>query len=160
MNVGQITGQLQPGTNAGNFAYFNYVPDGTTVAYTDQGTIYQTVSATVQAGETYTLLVDVGLRNDGFPGAPVVELVIGNTVVTATGAAPPTGGWSTYRATYKATASDAGKSITIQLSSATAQGDFDNVRLSDAPEPATNVLGILGLAGLLPVLRARRRKSA
>jgi len=59
-------GQFQPGSSSGNFAYFNYVPDGVTVAYSNGGTISQTVGSTVVAGDTYTLTVDLGNRNDGY----------------------------------------------------------------------------------------------
>lgn len=162
---GQIAGLLDPGTSSGNLTYFNYVPNGTTVAYTNGGMISQTVGATVQAGLTYTLSVDVGLRNDSFPGTPVVSLLIGTspagTLYTASTVTRPMGGWAVFTVSYAALASDVGKPITIQLSSATAQGDFDNVQLiSSLPEPGTGVLAILGFAAALPVIRARRQKRA
>ncbi len=57
-DIGPIPGWNNSGT-AGQFeptptgTYFNYIPDGQMVAYTNNGTISQTVSATVQAGQTY-----------------------------------------------------------------------------------------------------------
>src|SRR6188474_3117250 len=50
-------GQMQPGTSG---ALFNSIPDGSTIAYTNNGTISQTTAATVALGVIYTLTVDVG----------------------------------------------------------------------------------------------------
>jgi len=49
---GGFSGQFIPGTQVGNFFAFNTIPDGITVAYSNGGTISQTVGATVQAGES------------------------------------------------------------------------------------------------------------
>ena len=57
-------GQFQPGVGSGNFSYFNSLPDGPTVAYSNGGTIWQTVAETAQAGATYTLLAERGNRKD------------------------------------------------------------------------------------------------
>src|ERR1700681_4707439 len=46
-NVTGTSGQFIPGTTT---AYFNSVPDGVTVAYTNGGTISQIVGVTAQAG--------------------------------------------------------------------------------------------------------------
>ncbi|MBS1855717.1 MAG: hypothetical protein JST11_10155 [Acidobacteria bacterium] len=160
-----FTGQLRPGSASGNLTFFNYVPDGLTIGYTDTGMLSQTVAATAQAGVTYTLLVDVGTRADGFFGGPVVSLVIGGSTIAATGSRATAGNWATYTATYTALAADAGNAIKIQLSSTSTQGDFDNVRLSDSlsagvPEPGTGMLAVLGLVGFLPVVRAKLRRRA
>jgi hypothetical protein len=121
-------GQFQPGPSPS--AYFNYLTDGTTVAYANNGVLSQTVGATAVAGMTYTLLVDAGFRKDSAdPG--VVELQVGSTIITGIGTPDPnSGNWATYTATYTATVADAGDSITIVLSSLKAQGDWDNVRLA------------------------------
>ncbi len=155
------SGQFQPGSSSGNFAYFNYVPDGLTVAYSNGGPISQTVAATAVAGRTYTLLVDFGVRNDiGNPGS--VALVVNGVSTLASGLLPASGTWSTYTATYTALAGDAGGAISVALDTPGSQGDFDNVRLSDdsvagVPEPATWALMIGGLAGV--GIAARRRRA-
>jgi hapalindole biogenesis HpiC1 cyclase-like protein len=110
-------GQFQPGTNSGNFQYFNSIPDGNTVAYSNGGSISQTVGQTVELGVVYTLQVDLGLRND-LPDPGFIELLIGNNapiVATPETTAPPTGGWSTYIATYTGLSKDVGDSITIDF---------------------------------------------
>ena len=144
---GYVFGQFQPGSSSGNFTYFNYVPDGLTVAYAYDATIWQTVAPMSVAGTTYTLQVDVGLRND-LPDPGTVELIVGGIPTVATGLPPPVGDWSDYTASY--TAPSSGQAITIQLYSPSQQGDWDNVRLSvsGVPEPATWAMLLAGFTGL------------
>jgi hypothetical protein len=158
---GKNSGQWQPGSSSGNTLYLDYVPNGTTVAYSDSGTISQSVGNISAANLLYTLLVDVGLRKD--PGAALgqVALIIDSMPIMASvvGAAPVAGGFSTYMATFTSSVTDIGKPIVIQLSSTAYQGVFDNVRLFDsAPEPATTVLVGCGIAAV--ALLARRRRAA
>jgi hypothetical protein len=153
------SGQFQPGPPA-TMTYFDSVPDGHTVAYSNGGTISQTVGATVQDGVTYTLTVDIGARND-FPFAGSADLMFGDTVCnTATGTPPPLGNWSVYTATCTGTLGEAGDPITIQLNSSGAQGDFDSVVLTDSvssiPEPSTLTLFGSGLLAMAYLVRRKR----
>ena len=70
-------GQFQPGPASGNFAYFNFVPNGLTVAYSNGGSLSQTVAAVAVPGVTYTLSVDVGFRKD-VPDNGTVALMQGH----------------------------------------------------------------------------------
>lgn len=147
-------GQFQPGT-AG---FYNFVPDGLTVAYSNGGTISQTVGVTAVAGTTYTLTTAFGVRNDiGNPGS--TRLLVGANSILATGLLPTAGNWSTFTASYTATLADAGSLIAIELASPGAQGGWDNISLtgSAVPEPGTWALMIAGF-GMIGF--AARRKAA
>jgi len=155
------SGQFQPGTQLGNTTYFNTLPAGNTIAYSDLASpITQTVIPTVQAGVIYTLLVDMGRRKDA-PFDAAADLLINGNTILATGVAPTAGNWSTFTATYVGLVGDVGKSITIELRDIGGhQANFDNVRLSDSttalPEPSAVTLIGLGLAGLLVFSRRKR----
>lgn len=130
LGLGLTSGQFRPGTHTGNTTYFNSLSDGPTSAHTTNGCIEQTVGVTVQPGVTYTLLVDVGWRNDAGPfGLP--RLRVNGIYYDGVGTAV-LGGWATFTATYLGQAQDAGLPITICLTSVTLQGNFDNVRLNDS----------------------------
>jgi len=159
------TGEFRPGT-----LYFNSIPNGTTVAYSDGATpLSQTVGAVVGQGVTYTLTVDLGARSDvNFaPFKAAADLLIGGvggTKVVAGGTIPSPGNWSVFTATYVGLSGDVGKSITIELTSSGVgrQADFDNVALdalTPAPEPSGVTLLGLGLAGLWVFARRKTGQS-
>jgi hypothetical protein len=156
-----VSGQFRPGSNT---LYFNFIPDGTIVAWsnTPGGTIFQSVG-TVAANTTYTLQVDLGLRQDPLheDSLGTVQLLIGSTPVNATGIAPTIGNWSTFTATYNSVPADVGKTLTIQLTATGDQSDFDNVRLDGSsrtavPEPVSTVLVGFGLAAFGVAARRKR----
>jgi hypothetical protein len=151
-----------PGFPGGTTAYFNSIPDGVTIAYSNGGTITQNVGSVTGAGLLYTLMVDIGLRKD-LPNGPLgtAQLLIGSTVVNATGVTPAPGSFATFTATYLSTPANVGQAIAIQLTSTGSQGDFDNVRLdasATVPEPATAALFGLGFATFGLIARRTRRK--
>jgi hypothetical protein len=163
-------GQWQPMSAANGFWSVGPNPDqvpaggaGPTVAYLEGGTISQSfVIPTINSTWMYTLQVDIGDRLDygvaGVLGTADLKICAGAscTTIVATGTAPAVGGFSTYTATYLATAADTGKSLTIELNSTGAQGDFDNVRLDAVPEPASFLL----IGPALFALSAIRRRRA
>ena len=161
-NVGSFTGWTVSGSG-GQFqpssALFNSLPNGSVLAYSNGGTITQNVGTISSAGIVYTLMVDIGLRNDLSGNVGSIQLLIGGTPINGTGAAPTSGNFSTFTASYTTSAANVGQNIAIQLSSSGAQGDFDNVRLdaTAAPEPATVSLMLFGLAGFGVAARLRRR---
>jgi hapalindole biogenesis HpiC1 cyclase-like protein len=160
-----VTGQFQPGPPT-TMTFFNSVPDGITVAYTNDGTISQTVSPTVALGVVYTLLVSVGVRKDT-PDPGTEALVVNGVSYFATGTlpSPGSGSWATFTATYTGLAADVGQTITIQLASLSSQGDWDNVQLSSSastagvPEPASGLLVVLGALAFGGIVRFKRLLS-
>jgi len=153
-------GQFQPGSPA-NTAYFASVPDGTTVAWASSGTYYQTVAPLAQAGRTYKLQVDVGMRYDAVAAQWVgLNFANTNTTIYATGLAPASGGWSTFTSTFTVGAADAGSAITIVLNGYGQQGNWDNVRLSVVPEPASWALMITGFGMIGATMRRRKALAA
>lgn len=164
------SGQWTPGGYAGNPAAI----DGSVVAFSNGDQIWQDVGSAV-AGTTYTLTVALLHRTDQ-PFTGVVQLEIdGSVVATATGSDGGAGTWSDWTAVYVATAADAGKTVTILLSTiflpdtGGVQGVYDNVRLDAvaAPTPPTGVpeagtlfLFIAGLVGLLGYGWRTRRQAA
>ncbi|HZL28305.1 MAG TPA: PEP-CTERM sorting domain-containing protein [Acidobacteriaceae bacterium] len=159
------TGQFQPGPTL-NLAYFNYVPDGITVGYTNGPDLTQTVGVTVQNGVTYTMTVDIGHRTDATTYGGIAGLLVGNTFIPATGTDPGLGNWGTYTATFTGDSGNAGDTITVDLRFDGYQGDFDNVQLSDnvssnvgpsVPEPSSISLLALGLGSLAGVVRRKFR---
>jgi hypothetical protein len=137
--------------------FYNYLPDGATVAWSGGNTISQTVSATVVAGHIYSLDVEIGHRNDGAYTGTAALVINGVTYATPGAADPGPGNWADYNVLYTGTATDAGKSIMIELNSGGFQGNYDNIRLNEiTPEPGLyGVLGV-GLVGLALISRRRR----
>jgi hypothetical protein len=152
------TGQFQPGTQAGNTTFFTALSDGITSAYTNLGTISQTVLPTVQLGTVYVLTVDIGARMDTTFASlnGTADLLINGNMIAAIGLAPVPGTWGTFTATYTGLAADVGQSITIELRANGRQGNFDNVQLlEEIPEPMSLLL--IGPALLLLTALGRRR---
>ncbi len=159
-------GHFQPGPSSGNFAYFNYIPDGITVGFADVGTLYQTIVPLAQLG-TYTLQVERGVRSDVLVSPGWVGLNFSNTNSTAyaTGSFASPGTWSTWTSTFTVGAADVGSTISIVLNGAGLQGDWDDVRLDGpashgvVPEPASWALLIAGF-GMIGAAMRRRRVAA
>jgi hypothetical protein len=123
------------------------------------GTLTQLVASTI-ANTSYLLSVDLGWRNDNSYFVSEADLIVGSTVIKATGSDPSHGGWSTFTATYLAPT--AGQSIVIQLlntgtANRTSQANFDNVNLFIVPEPGTIAMTAFGMAFLM--FRFRRKRS-
>jgi hypothetical protein len=137
------------------------LPDGNQVAYSNGGTISQTLTATLQTNTKYTLGVYVGRRqNVAFAGYNI-ELLAGNTVLASNNSVTPAAGSFGYvTVDYTSGISvTPGQALQIRLTSNGVQTNFDNITLDAAsiPEPSA-ILGLLGF-GLLGIASKLRQKQ-
>jgi hypothetical protein len=178
-----VFGVYKPGTAS----YPLGVPNGVNVAFlTEDGptvSISQTLSATLEASDTYTLNYYVGVRADpdvfsppfGCYGFSVSLEAGGTALATANPTCPATPGvFESLNLVYNSGANPAqlGDPLEIVLTAAgsgstaePAEIDFDNLSLSDTsgtgnpvPEPASGliVMAGLGLFGIASRHKARR----
>ncbi len=166
VSTGGLQGVFDPTATAtltGGGPFFDQpVPDGVQVAYSNGGTISQTLTGTtLQAKTQYTLGVYVGRRNDQpFPGYNI-ELLAGSTVLASNSIITPAAGtFAPVTVSYSSGSSSPlfGQALTIRLTSNGTQTNFDNVTLdaSPIPEPSA-ILGLLGF-GLLGIASKLRQK--
>jgi hypothetical protein len=138
------------------------LPDGNQVAYSNGGTISQTLTATLQANTKYTLGAYVGRREIVAFAGYNIELLAGNTVLASNNSVTPAPGSFEYVTfDYTSGISDPllGQALQIRLTSNGVQTNFDNITLDAAsiPEPSA-ILGLLGF-GLLGIASKLRQKQ-
>jgi len=155
------------GANGGSFSpgsFFSYVPDGSLVAYTNSGSISQTLTSSVLANTLYTLTVFVGNRTDTINGGFTLYLdTILNGVktplcsVSGNAATITPGTWQAESCTYQSGANVPAGDFFLDFVSTGSQLDVDNASLVDStaavPEPGS--LLMLGL-GMILVMGAAR----
>ena len=159
-------------TSGGTSAYSSLYPppDGSAFAYTTGGSIYQTVSETMVAGDTYTLTAWVANLSQGynqFVESVYVEsggfggpAVFGSSTVVTT-----VGQWTELTGSFLAPSADSGDSMTVVLFNQGGSGTsfFDNVCLTNTtcaavspiPEPTSILLLLTVVAGLAFISRRR-----
>jgi PEP-CTERM motif len=168
-NNGPIPGWTSTGGQQGSWqpssAYFSSpVPDGSIVAYSNGGTISQTLSASLLADTLYTLSVAVGNRLDavsgGFATTYIIQLFAGNTLlnsITGSNTDIPLGTFQDVSFNYMSGVTLPSGNLSIALSSVGPQSDFDNVRLTatSVSEPGSLTMLAAGLGLALFVFRRR-----
>jgi hypothetical protein len=170
-NLGPIPGWTITGGDAGSWqptsAFLNLpASDGKTVAFSNGGTIYQTLSASLAPNTTYTLSVDVGRRSDaGFLSNYTIELFAGSMLLNAlsgsNGVISPGTLENEFFGFTTGAGIPSGDPLTIALLSTGPQTDFDNVRLtavstvSAVSEPGSWALLATGLGLALFLFRRR-----
>lgn len=166
---GMNQGFINPGLGENNVPGFWYgpsptLPNGNQVAWSNGGTISQTLSATLQANTKYTLGAFVGRRfGENFPGYNI-QLLAGTTVLASSGSSvtPTAGTFAPVTVSYTSGSSGSliGQALKISLTSSSgSQTNFDLITLdaSPIPEPSA-MLGLLGF-GLLGIASKLRQKQ-
>jgi hypothetical protein len=138
------------------------LPDGSIVAYSNGGSISQTLTASLTANTTYILSVFVGHRLDDFAANYTLSLYAGGTLldsVSGNNGAIPLGTFADETLTFASGAAPPTGDLSIVLTSGAEQVDFDNVSLTATatatPEPGSLSLLAAGL-GLMALVFRRR----
>jgi hypothetical protein len=166
---GMNQGFINPGVGENNDPGFWYgpsptLPNGNQVAWSNGGTISQTLSATLQANTKYTLGAYVGRRQKvAFPGYNIELYAGGNLLASNNSVTPAEGTFAPVTVSYTSGISvTPGQALEIRLTSQTgtnAQTNFDLITLdaSPIPEPSA-ILGLLGfgLLGIGSTLKQKR----
>jgi hypothetical protein len=166
-NYGPIPGWTTTGVSGSwqpTAVSFGSAPDGSFIAYSNGGSISQTLSSSLAANTLYTLAVDVGNRLDtaryGLATTYVIQLFAGNTLlnsITGSNTTIPLGSFVDESFNYLSGVTLPAGNLSIVLSSVGPQSDFDNVRLTATPVPEPGSLTLLA-AGLGLALFVFRRR--
>jgi hypothetical protein len=140
------------------------LPDGNILAYTNGGSISQTLTGiSLEPYSIYTLSVDIGHRLDGDIANYSMSLDAGSSLLCTTGGSNGSaskGAFIDAVLTCSTDASPPSGFLGIVLTGDGQQIDFDNVRLDvvPAPEPSALVLTLTGFA-VVGLLFARSQRN-
>jgi hypothetical protein len=136
------------------------LPDGSIVAFSNGGTISQTLTTSLAPDTTYMLSVDVGHRLDGYITDCSIALYAGSTLLNSFSASNgiiPIGTFADETVTYTSGATVLPGDLSIVLTSDGQQADFDNVRLTESTVPEPSSLSLVAGALGIMFLALRRR---
>lgn len=131
---------------------FSAIPDGTTVAWSNGGTISQNLGISATANTTYTLTVFVGRRTDGLNNTYTISLnAMGSPICSQSGQnnTIPLGTFQVVTLPCPIGATPPAGSLSISLSSAGTQVEFDEVSLTSTPNTPPPPPVSVSLAGTL-----------
>jgi hypothetical protein len=153
-----VAGSWQP-----NSSEFSSIPGGSIVAFTNGGSISQTLTGnSVFANTVYTLSVFVGDRSDCCAANYTISLNAGATTLcsfSGNSASIPIGTFADETCTFQsgATVPSGDLSVLFTGGSTTTQLDIDNVSVASVSTPEPGVLALMTV-GLFFVCLALRRK--
>ena len=168
-NGGPIPGWTGGGSFQPSSVFFNLpLPDGNIVAYTNGGSISQTLGVSLDPNSMYTLSVFVGDRLDHRNADFSIALLAGSTTLcsfSASNASITPGSFADETCTFQSGSTLPTGDLSIALSATGTQGDFDNVSLTEVstvstPEPSSLALLATGFlcVGLLFALLNRKQR--
>ena len=134
-----------PGTDGANVAYIN-----------GSSTIFQSLSLTLAPNTTYTVTGAIGDPTGNTFGTAFAQLIAGSTLLANLNISDPgAGSFATWTLSFSSTGSSPGLGQALEIvlgNSATGAStvvNFDNISLAtQAPEPGTVALSLLGLGGM------------
>jgi len=143
--------------------YDKPVPDGDQVAYSNGGTIAQTLVEVLRPNTRYTLSAYIGRRKVlAFPNNSIILLAGGTILASSDSVTPDPGTFLPVTVNYTSGSIGdplIGQPLAIYLSSFDVQTNFDMITLdaSPIPEPSA-ILGLLGfgLLGIVSTLKQKR----
>lgn len=163
-NFGPIPGWIITGS-AGQWqpakGYFPAIPDGATIAFANGGKLTQDLGVAVAVNTTYTLTVSVGHRADNLTTNYTISLGAGGTILctqTTSNASIPIGIFAPQVLTCPVTDPNITGNLTITLSSAGVQADFDAVTLVATPigPPPPLQIAFPGFVVTFPIANANQ----
>lgn len=133
------------------------LPQGNIVAFSNGGTISQTLTSSLLADTTYTLSVFIGNRLDGLNSTYTIALDAGSTQLCffsgSSATVAPKGGFADETCTFNSGSAFPTGLLSIILSAGGPQVDFDNVSLTASPVSEASSAALTG-SGLLLILFA------
>lgn len=165
--VNMISGWIISSGEAGTWypasiTYYPSVPNGVNIAYSNGGTISQTLTTALANDTTYTLNVEVGHRSDGYFNNYTIQLLAGPNVIASVinpiDPGPGNFGLATLSYTSAVNDANAGQLLGIRFLTAGAQVNYDAVSLTTSAVPVPAAVWFFG-SGLIGLVGLRRKAS-